>query len=174
MMPHADGTSKGAEFVAGPLWSCIESGGIFLADELNLASPAVVAVLAHLLDFPPDFTNPISGTPVKVHEDFAFLATQNPPKYAGRNMLPPALRRRVITLEVAPYKSAFHEEGGESKPIDDVDNNELAEVLRKDNTEAVSSAGCGVDKFVAAALGALKYDPSGADDSTGLRHFLKL
>lgn len=173
-MPHASSEERGARFVEGPLWHCITSGGVFLADELNLTPPALVSVLAHLLEFPATFTNPISGDTVDVHPAFGFVATQNPAKYAGRNLLPLALQRRVVTLVVPPYDSRYHtirQGGGDVTDYTLTDSDELAAVLlavlephQLQHPEA----------FVLAALAALNYDPTGEDDSTGLRHFLKL
>ncbi|CAH1795989.1 unnamed protein product [Owenia fusiformis] len=90
-------------FKEGPLCLALKEGWIFVADELNLAQQEVVAYLTPLLNNPKRFLNSVNGKKYDIHDRFSFIATQNPPEYAGRNVLPQAVQSRLVKLEIQDY-----------------------------------------------------------------------
>jgi MoxR-like ATPase len=128
----------GFVFQPGELVRAMELGHWFLSDEFNLADPAVMSMLAPLLEGKRVLQVP--GRPAVVaHASFRFFATQNPAKDAGRYRLPAALRSRF--LEVA---------------INDFTETDLAEVikLRVDDAPPGIPAGDPPDEAAAQKLAA--------------------
>jgi len=65
---------KGAcAFQKGVLYSCLESGDWLLADELNLAPPAVIMMLAPILEGHRTVMVPGSDNRITVHPHFRFV-----------------------------------------------------------------------------------------------------
>ena len=64
-------------FCPGPLEEAMEQGKWFLADEFNLCPEAVIAALLPVLEGSTSVTNPVTHTPLHVHENFRFFAAQN-------------------------------------------------------------------------------------------------
>lgn len=88
-------------FQEGPLLRAVRDGHWFLADEFNLADPAVLNSLFPLLEGQ-QYVNVPGGTvdrKIRVHPNFRFFATQNDAKYANRNQLSLALRNRFICVQ---------------------------------------------------------------------------
>jgi hypothetical protein len=111
----------------------------------------VLAVFARLLDYPDELVNPVTGDVMKVSPGFCFIAAQNPPTYAGRQVLPGCISSRVVVLDVPPY-----------------DDEEVRCILKC----------CGLPHGCdpAVVLDALQYDAEAPNQSGAatLRHFLKL
>ena len=76
----------------------MEQGLIFIADELNLATPDILGFLAPILAYPEEFPCPYSGKNVEIKEGFAFIGAQNPPEYAGRTQLPDSVSSQMLWL----------------------------------------------------------------------------
>ena len=88
------------EFQPGPLYHALLEGHFFLADELNLADPATMAMLFSILEGATEVAVPGTELRVAVHPSFRFFATQNPAdgQYKGRFRLPATLRSRFIEV----------------------------------------------------------------------------
>ena len=95
---------QGNEFVfkKGALYAAMESGDWFLADEFNLAEPAVLNLLFPLLEGRKtiEFT---ANEELRTDSKFRFFATQNNASYANRHKLPLALRNRFIEVQVKEF-----------------------------------------------------------------------
>ena len=93
-------------FRPGPLYLALLHGHWFLADELNLADPATMAMLFPILEGAAEVAVPGTERPsIPVHPDFRFFATQNPANshYRGRFDLPPTLRSRFLELTFGDF-----------------------------------------------------------------------
>ncbi|GBG29381.1 Dynein heavy chain, cytoplasmic [Hondaea fermentalgiana] len=115
----------GLVFNDGPLTRALQKGDWFLADELNLADPSILSMLAPLLEGASMVRVADSDRMVAVHPEFRFFATQNPAgrEFAGRNQLPPTLRSRFVVFIAKEYSTA-------SNVQPDVDD-ELSVILQK-------------------------------------------
>ena len=60
----------------GALYRAVKRGYWFVADEFNLADPAVMSMLFPLLEGRPVFVSPVTGEAIRVHPNFRFFATQ--------------------------------------------------------------------------------------------------
>ena len=60
----------------GALYRAVKRGYWFVADEFNLADPAVMSMLFPLLEGRPVFVSPVTGETIQVHPKFRFFATQ--------------------------------------------------------------------------------------------------
>jgi MoxR-like ATPase len=87
------------QYQPGELVKAMEAGDWFLADEFNLADPAVMAMLSPLLEGGRELTVPGVGVRI-ASPDFRFFATQNPSTDAGRFKLPPSLQTRFVKIVV--------------------------------------------------------------------------
>ncbi|XP_057291392.1 uncharacterized protein LOC130614024 [Hydractinia symbiolongicarpus] len=85
-------------FAPGPLVRAIQTGSYFLADEFDLAEPAVLNMLYPILEGKKKFTLPNTGQVVSVAESFRFFATQNGVGYSGRKELPKSLMSRFTLI----------------------------------------------------------------------------
>ena len=99
-------SGKGSfQFMEGSLVKAMRLGLWFLADEFNLAEPAVMSILYPLLEGQGCISIP--GTDDKIihaHRDFRFFATQNHAKgYAGRFELPLSLRNRMLEVQIRDF-----------------------------------------------------------------------
>ena len=90
-------------FHAGPLLLAMEAGNWFLADELNLAPPAMLSMLAPLLEGKRSLLNPSTGKEVTADPNFRFFATQNLSTYANRNPLPTNIRSRFLEVHFSDF-----------------------------------------------------------------------
>jgi MoxR-like ATPase len=83
--------------------------GVFLGDELNLASPALLERLNSVLD---DERKLVlaekEGEEIRLHPEFRFIAAMNPPtkEYGGRNKLSKAMQNRFTMLWVSSLDEA--------------------------------------------------------------------
>lgn len=111
-LPSGDGDFV---FREGALLKAMRCGYWFLADEFNLAEPAVMSLLYPILEGQTSISVPGTDVVVQAHGDFRFFATQNDAKgYAGRFVLPVSLRNRMLEVQVR-----------------DFDAQELPDVIRK-------------------------------------------
>lgn len=85
-------------FYNGSLSDAMSGGHWFVADEFNLAEPAVLNVLYPILEGQKKIRIPNTNQFVLVHQDFRFFATQNETKYLGRKQLPKTLRSRFFEI----------------------------------------------------------------------------
>lgn len=81
-------------FKPGPLAVAMRQGAWLLIDEINLAPPAVMSMLAPLLDGQASVTVPGTGRMLAAAPGFRIIATGNSARYAGRQPLPMSLRNR--------------------------------------------------------------------------------
>ncbi len=63
-------SKKQCSFQKGVLYRCLEDGGWLLADELNLAPPAVIAMLAPVLEGSPVIAVPGTDKQLAAHPNF--------------------------------------------------------------------------------------------------------
>jgi MoxR-like ATPase len=92
-------------FQKGALVNALEKGCWFLADEFNLADPAVMSALFPLLEGKREIDVPGLGV-VSAHAGFRFFATQNDASYANRHKLPLALRNRFVEVQIEDFPEA--------------------------------------------------------------------
>eukprot|EP00966_Prymnesium_polylepis_P101871 2359290-Prymnesium_polylepis.1 len=95
-------SGSGFKYKEGVLVQAMQKGYWFLADEFNLADPAVMSTLAPLLEGTRELSIP-GRAPVRARPGFRFFATQNAAKYAGRNKLPETLRSRFLEAQVQDF-----------------------------------------------------------------------
>lgn len=98
-------------FHEGPLLQALRNGWWFLADELNLAPPAVTSLLNPLLEGMGRVQVPGTDRVVHAAPGFWFVATQNNARgYAGRQALPLALCSRMVAVAVPDFEASELEE----------------------------------------------------------------
>lgn len=90
-------------FKNGPLTRAVLDGHWFLADEMNLADPAILNFINPLLEGRDQLQIPGTRKPVQRHPDFRFFATQNDVSLGGRNRLPDSMRNRFLEVPVAEF-----------------------------------------------------------------------
>ena len=92
------------EWCDGPLVQAMQTGGIFLIDEISLAEDSVLERLNSVLEPSKTlFLAEKSGVSVEsmvAHEDFRIVATMNPGGDFGKKELSPALRNRFTEIWV--------------------------------------------------------------------------
>ncbi|CAF3117064.1 unnamed protein product [Rotaria sp. Silwood2] len=115
--------SNGFIFQKGALYSAMTNGSWFLADEFNLADPAVMNLLFPLLEGKNSITIPSSGKIISAIPGFHFFATQNDASYANRHRLPDSLRNRFLEIQFGDFPEnelsqiiQQREEKGKAKP----------------------------------------------------------
>ena len=86
------------QFAPGPLVRAMEQGCFFLADEFDLAEPAVLNMLYPILEGKKTILLPTTNQFITADESFRFFATQNGTCYAGRKELPSSLRSRFTEV----------------------------------------------------------------------------
>ena len=86
-------------FQEGALYKAMVNGWWFLADEFNLADPAVLNALFPLLEGRRSLKVPGTDKEVFAHPNFRFFATQNDATYSNRNQLSLALRNRFLEIQ---------------------------------------------------------------------------
>eukprot|EP00398_MALV-I-01_sp_L67-1_P000208 gene208-688_t len=96
---------KGGEFnfEKGDLTLALEEGHWFLADELNLADPAVLSALTPLLEGRSEINIPGYKT-ITVDPQFRFFATQNPQGTSGRNRLDKSFLNHFMKVRVGEFE----------------------------------------------------------------------
>ena len=87
------------EFLYGALSRAMRDGHWFVADEFDLAEPAVMNVLYPLLEGQQHLTVPNTGQTLLARDGFRFFATQNGTSYVGRKQLPKTLRSRFLEIK---------------------------------------------------------------------------
>ena len=101
------GTDTPLGWQDGLLLAAARNGGVLLADEFNLAPPEILERLNSLLD---DERMLVlaekEAERVELHPDFRFIATMNPPKYAGRHKLSRAMLNRLTCIAVPTLEAA--------------------------------------------------------------------
>lgn len=95
-MPHG-------EFLPGALSRAMSDGHWFVADEFDLAEPAVMNVLYPILEGQLSLTVPNTGQTLMAKEGFRFFATQNGTSYVGRKQLPKTLRSRFLEIQFQSF-----------------------------------------------------------------------
>ncbi|CAF4468675.1 unnamed protein product, partial [Didymodactylos carnosus] len=90
------------EFLYGALSRAMLDGHWFVADEFDLAEPAMMNVLYPILEGQHHLTVPNTGQTLIARDGFRFFATQNGTSYVGRKQLPKTLRSRFLEIH-------FHE-----------------------------------------------------------------
>ena len=70
----------------------------FVADEFDLAEPAVMNVLYPLLEGQTTLVVPNTTIVIQARPEFRFFATQNGTQYAGRKEAPSTLRSRFVEI----------------------------------------------------------------------------
>lgn len=86
------------------LVKAMRCGYWFLADEFNLAEPAVMSILYPILEGQGRISIPGTDRVVFAHKNFRFFATQNQARgYAGRFDLPLSLRNRMLEVQVSDF-----------------------------------------------------------------------
>ncbi|CAF3998811.1 unnamed protein product, partial [Didymodactylos carnosus] len=87
------------EFLNGALSRAMLDGDWFVADEFDLAEPAVMNVLYPILEGQQYLTVPNTGQTLMARDGFRFFATQNGTSYVGRKQLPKTLRSRFLEIQ---------------------------------------------------------------------------
>ncbi|CAF4758962.1 unnamed protein product, partial [Rotaria sp. Silwood1] len=87
------------EFLNGALSRAMLDGHWFVADEFDLAEPAVMNVLYPILEGQQHLTVPNTGQTLVARDGFRFFATQNGTSYVGRKQLPKTLRSRFLEIQ---------------------------------------------------------------------------
>ena len=91
-------------FKAGALKRAMEEGNWFLADEFNLAEPAVLNMLFPLLEGKNCIRIPGNNENINAHPNFRFFATQNDSSFANRHELSHSLRNRFVEIQVEDFE----------------------------------------------------------------------
>lgn len=103
---EALGSRDQFEWQDGLLTERVRKGGVFQMDELNAAPPEATMALHGLLEDADNRSLELmeKGEVVTPHEDFRFVATQNPSSFAGTHKLNEAFQTRFIPLECPPLE----------------------------------------------------------------------
>lgn len=91
-------------FQDGPLTKAIKRGYMVILDEMNVADNGILVNMHSVLDHRKEVLIPDIGTPIKAHDNFLVMATQNDETYQGTNKLNPALKSRFIWLKLNPVE----------------------------------------------------------------------
>ena len=94
------GAEHAFDFTPGILYRAVEQGWTFVADELNAAGPAATMPLHGLTERDGQLVVKPTAEILKPHPSFRFVATMNPPRYAGTSPLNDAFRSRFWELEL--------------------------------------------------------------------------
>ena len=94
------GSEHAFEFTPGILYRAVEQGWTFVADELNAAGPAATMPLHGLTERDGRLAVKPTAEVLEPHPSFRFVATMNPPRYAGTSPLNDAFRSRFWELEL--------------------------------------------------------------------------
>jgi AAA ATPase containing von Willebrand factor type A (vWA) domain len=94
------GAEHAFEFRPGILYRAVEQGWTFVADELNAAGPAATMPLHGLTERNGQLVVEATAEVLNPHPEFRFVATMNPPRYAGTSPLNDAFRSRFWELAI--------------------------------------------------------------------------
>ena len=94
------GAERAFEFSPGILYQAVRRGWTFVADELNAAGPAATMPLHGLTERDGQLVVQPTAEVLDPHPAFRFVATMNPPRYAGTSPLNDAFRSRFWELEL--------------------------------------------------------------------------
>ncbi|MEM7179931.1 MAG: AAA family ATPase [Spirochaetota bacterium] len=95
---------SGFEWVNGPLIEAISKGTSFVADEMNLTSPAVIKRFATVYESSYIDLLEGNGSRVVARPGFNFIATQNPAEgFEGRKSLPYEITRNFAVVYIDEY-----------------------------------------------------------------------
>jgi MoxR-like ATPase len=94
--------SEGFTFVDGPLVHAVREGCVFLADEFNLLSPAVMLSLVPFLTARPGevVETDLLPSPLKIPPGFMFVATGNADTERNRERIPDYVRALIRQVNV--------------------------------------------------------------------------
>jgi len=95
----------GFKFQSGPLLKAIESGGIILIDEINLASQSVLEGLNSILDERRSIFVPELNIDIRCPPEFLLFASMNPNSECGRKKLNCSFRSRFVEIWVDAFTS---------------------------------------------------------------------
>ena len=108
LRPTRDTNDKPFEWVDGPLVKAMESGAVFLIDEISLAEDGVLERLNSVLESERNLFlmeqnigdgDDLQGVRcIAGHENFQIVATMNPGGDFGKRELSPALRNRLVEI----------------------------------------------------------------------------
>jgi len=98
---EAVGSRDQFEWQDGLLTQRVRNGGVFQMDELNAAPPEATMALHGLLEDGDNRSLELmeKGEIVEPHEDFRFVATQNPSTFAGTHQMNEAFETRFIPMD---------------------------------------------------------------------------
>jgi midasin (ATPase involved in ribosome maturation) len=95
------------EFLPGALTKAMMTPNCwFLADEFDLAEPAVMNLLYPLLEGQRSLIVPNTNQVILCGPTFRFFATQNGSSYAGRKQAPLTLRSRFLDVLFSPFEES--------------------------------------------------------------------
>lgn len=94
------GAEDAFRFKPGILYQAVRHGWTFVADELNAASPSATMPLHGLTERAGTLVVQATAEVLEPHPAFRFVATVNPPRYAGTSPLNDAFRSRFWELEL--------------------------------------------------------------------------
>jgi len=98
---EAIGSRDQFEWQDGLLTQRVRNGGVFQMDELNAAPPEATMALHGLLEDGDNRSLELmeKGEVITPHEDFRFVATQNPSTFAGTHQMNEAFETRFIPID---------------------------------------------------------------------------
>jgi|GEM_PF-2430895 len=94
------GAEHAFSFSPGILYRAVRHGWTFVADELNAAGPAATMPLHGLTERDGQLVVKPTAEVLDPHPQFRFVATTNPPRYAGTSRLNDAFRSRFWELQL--------------------------------------------------------------------------
>lgn len=94
------GAESNFEFKPGILYQAVKYGWTFVADEINAAGPEATMPLHGLTEDNGQLVVQPTSEVLSPHENFQFVATMNPPKYAGTKPMNDAFRSRFWEVEI--------------------------------------------------------------------------
>lgn len=94
------GAESNFEFKPGVLYQAVKYGWTFVADEINAAGPEATMPLHGLTEDNGQLVVQPTSEVLTPHENFQFVATMNPPKYAGTSPMNDAFRSRFWEVEI--------------------------------------------------------------------------
>lgn len=137
--PNDDGDFEHRE---GLLTKAIKNGYVFVIDEFNALSGKVQTMLNMILEdsTQSQLTIPETNEVVEPHDEFKFVATQNPNEvgYGGREMLDHATASRFFPVDIPPLPPEGEKRVVASQTDLEVDDNSL-DMLLKEKTGIVTS-----------------------------------
>lgn len=93
------------EWEKGALVEAMESGGVILIDEINMAEDSVLERLNSVLETERKLLITELNKEITAHPTFSIIATMNPGGDHGKKELSPALRNRFTEIWVEPITS---------------------------------------------------------------------